>query len=362
MNRSSFSRTALVLLLGLGFLVAIPAGTATASKQALVKLQYVNSFFFGTTFGSQMGYVPVTVNTTTTPTPTIMWPAGLVKCTPGTGCTAESFTYSGGYTPFASRMGTFMNGPAQLGPNHAGAAASPSQPLVPLNGTTAATTKCFANILSDLGGTPVGANPNNATNGFSALPDQCFPRVGSGNRFPGAKKFGGTAKMLRRLDVVGTFVGSPSGLSQFNLEGVRTAALAGAHTGTAYGVVGTSTWTNLTVMIAEQGMVMDTEVPLTTGMVTVMGVPFGSQQTATGSHNFNTANLTGMISLVRPNLSNSFRRRVSDGVYTGPRPGFNNVRHVQMTFGGEYVPEPAMAGMLIFGGLGLAALSRRRRA
>jgi uncharacterized protein (TIGR03382 family) len=358
MKRPSFSRAALLTTLGFVLALALPVGSASASKQALVKLNYVNLFFSGVSFGAQQGYVPVTVNTTTTPTPSIMWPASLVKCTPGTGCTAESFTYYGYYTPFASRMGTFMNGPAQLSKNHAGAAASPSQVLVPVG---SGTTKCFENILSDGGGTTAGANPNNATNGLSAIPNQCFPRVGSGKRFPGTKKFGGTAKMLRRLDVVGTFLGSPSGLSQFDLEGVRTAQLANAHTGTEYGVVGSATWTNVTVMVQSQRQNQSTQVPLTTGKVTVMGTVFNTQQTQTGSHNLNTANLTGMISLVRPNLAQTFSRRFSDGLYTGPKGGFFNVSRVQMTFGGEYTPEPGTTALLAFGGLGLAVLGRRRR-
>lgn len=361
MKRSIFSRTTLVTLLGLGLVLAIPIGSASASKQALAKLKYVNSFFGGTTFAPQIGFGGVTVNTTTTPTPTIMWPAGVVNCTGGTGCSLETFTYSGFYTVFASRMGTFMNGPAQIGPNHADAAASPSEPLLPVTGVVTPTTKCFKNILSDLGGTTVGANFNNATNGFATIPNQCFPRGASANRFPGSKKFGGTAKMLRRLDTVGTFVGNPSGLSQFSLQGVRTASLANQTSGTKTGIVGSSVWTNTAVGIQEQRMALGTSVALTTGMVTINGPLFGTQQTQTGSHVFNTANLTGMISMVRPGLAQGFARRLSDGVFVSGGPGFQAIARLELTLAGELVPEPGTAGMLAAGGLALAGLARRRR-
>lgn len=331
------TRSAIRLARGLlaGSALLLWAATASASQQALVQLSWKEQFIAGTTFVYQAGSGVATVGSTT-PTPSIMWPANIV-----TG--AVSFTYSGAYTPFASRVGTYMNLAATLQKSHAGAAPSGGSTLLPVTG---ATTKCFASIPPVLPGPP-------------ALPGSCFPRNGTAMRSPGSKKFGGTARMLMPTQLVGTFVtSSPPGLLNFaNFLYYSTPQLTGPGSVAGnYGLFGFGTNTNTVLGTPRNNVNMMTEAPLTTGVVTAMGGSLGTAFTRTGSHNFNTANLTGMISMVRPHMNRSFNRD-SAGNYIGPGLTFAAMTVVDVTF----LPEPGVTAMLGCGVLGLGGLARLRK-
>lgn len=98
-DRTSAPMLAPLLAAGLLFSVlSFSALSAQVRKRALVDLTYKRIFAnFGTTYRTGMGVATVA---TPTPTPSVMWPANVVSGTFAT-------TFSGGYTPFASRAETF---------------------------------------------------------------------------------------------------------------------------------------------------------------------------------------------------------------------------------------------------------------
>ena len=106
-----------------------------------------------------------------------------------------------------------------------------------------------------------------------------------------------------------------------------------------------------------KSFVFQTEAPPTTGMVTVMGTAYGTFLTLTGSHSFNTTQLTGMISTVRPALNAIFTREESSGNFFGGRGTFALVDVVRITF----LPEPGVLALIAAGSLGLAGLAVARR-
>ena len=327
-------RATLVLLATL-----MVAASASATRQAVVNLVYKNQFLAGTTFGIRGETVVVTVGNTPTD-PLIVWPANRLSCPAP--CAAESFTYTGNYTVFASRMGTFMNQAARVSANHAGAA--------PTGGSTVPiptmTTKCFATVSP----TVVPGPPN--------LPGSCFPRGATLMRFPGAKKYGGTARMLDTANNVGTFVAfSPPANDLFNFNNVQTAAQKNTTTFVGnYGLVGTGTFTNTVLGTARQTQGQGTIAPVTTGLATAKGGFFGTALSVAGSHAFNTANLTGMISMVQPFVNNQFSRNQAGG-YIGNTLTLGAVAAVDLTF----LPEPGILVMLGCGVAGLAGLAALRR-
>ena len=330
------TRSAIRLASGLlaGSVLLFSAAAASASQQALVQLSWKEQFIAGTTFVAQSGTAVATVGAAT-PTPSIMWPANIVQG-------SVSFTYSGAYTAFASRVGTYMNMPAAIQKSHAGAAPSGGSAVLPVT----ATTKCFASVAPVLPGPP-------------ALPGSCFPRNGAVMRTPGAKKFGGTARMLMPTKLVGTFATfSPTGNLQFeNYLYHSTPQLTGVGSVPGnYGLAGFGTNTNTVLGTPRNNVNFITEAPLTTGVVTAMGGAFGTQFTRTGSHSFNTGNLTGMISMVRPHMNRNFNRN-SAGGFAGPGLTFAGMTVVSVTF----LPEPGVTALLGCGMLGLAGLTRLRR-
>lgn len=334
MGHRHTTRLALTLLLAASFLLS--AGVAQASKQALVDITFKNTFFAaGYDFTIRSGGAWVTVNTTTTPTPTVKWPAGVLAGT-------KSFTTSGYYTPFSSVMETYMIKAGTLAKSHGGAAPSGGSTLVP---TAGATNVCFASNAPHAPGPP-------------ALPGSCFPRVGTGHRAPGAKKYGGTVRMLRDTDTIATFVGSPSGLSLNNLHLGYSSALTGSPSAVGeYGVRISGTITNTILGTPRQVQGIETGAPFTTGTATVMGGAYATQITATGGHAFNTANLTGTISMVKPVLFNAFTR-LSNGSYGGvANPGVHSIRSMSITF----LPEPGATLLLGCGALGLIGIAALRR-
>lgn len=90
-------------------------------------------------------------------------------------------------------------------------------------------------------------------------------------------------------------------------------------------------------------------------MVTTKGGDFGTSLVHTGSFNLNTANLTGMISLVKPALCNQHMR--GGGAFYGKYYPGNAVNRVTVTF----LPEPGVASLLGVGAFGLVGLSRLKR-
>lgn len=332
------SRLALAVLAAVSIL---GVGTnAQASGQALVNVVHKNT-------GIALGYDftvlsdPTVIATVGTgPTPSVMWPGSGAAGIAG----IESFVGSGPYTPLSSVMGTFMVKAGTLVPSWVGAAPTGGSVLVP-NGSP--TTLCFK------------SGPAPFTNGtLPALPNSCFPRFGTASRSPGAKKYGGTVRMLRNTNVVGTFVGSPTGYDQF----FQTINYSSRVTGTPtvvqeYGRRATGTNYNTALASSRTTQVMSTQAPWTTGAITVMGGAYGTQITLTGSNNLNPTNLTGTISVVKPVLGNGFSR-LPNGTYGGNAfNGFHFARSFTLTF----VPEPATGMMLACGALGLAGLVTLRR-
>ena len=326
MHCSKGIRLAAIPYLFAGMLLAGPA--ALASQQALVDLTYKNQFFsvgLSRDVFTVMGAV-VTVQTTA-PTPSVMWPANILAG-------SRSFTYSGGYTPIASNMETYRLKAGTLARSHAGAASAGGSSFVP----TTVTTKCFASI------PPAAPGPPN-------LPGSCFPRKGKGMRTPGVRRFGGSARLLRDTLLIGTFIAA-TGYDLVSANFFYTPALTGPDTDPGnYGIIATGTFTNTVIGTARKTNFHETEVPFTTGVAKVTGGDFGTVLTLSGSHNFSTANLTGMISVVKPFLRNQFARN-SAGNFIGNDLALHGIRTVSFTF----LPEPATLILLACGALGLAAL------
>ena len=365
------AKRGLLLLAAAALLAAgtlLPASSALASKQAVVRLTGFEGFFFtGYNFRTTTATGTATVYTTTTPTPRIVWPAKIlsgmstqiysVTTTPN-GSVMLPFTN----TIFASAMNSFYNLGAVLSKSHAGAAAvTTTTPngfagsiILPADGKTA-TTLCFAS------NPPAIPNANaNATLNLTTLPGACFPRYGMISRTPGPKKFGGVARLLRRNDFIATTImGSPSGLSLVSQMAVTTARLLGSAFPGNYGILQSGIRTNTAAGIVRQTQAQVTTGGFSTGMVQLLGGPyppdFSTGITTSGSHNFSTAKLTGMVSLVQPAMSQIFRR--TDGVYGGRASSFANMRYVVATF----LPEPGVTLLLACGGLGLALFGALRR-
>lgn len=324
------------MLIGLAML--FPALSASASQQALVQITYksitANSGAYPT---RAAGSWFATVNTTAgTPTPSVMWPKGGIKGN-------TTFTTTSPYLPFLSSMLAWSNLAATLQKSHPGVA--PTGGSVMPRPTT--TTKCFASIPPFAPGGP-------------ALAGSCFPRAATGARTPGAKKYGGTARLLQDTVSVGTAVAfTPTGYSQFSVlvKAAQSPALAGPDVLAGnYGLFGTGTFTNTALATARKTQNQATEAPFTTGVATAMGGGFGTALSSTGSFALNTTNLTGMISMVKPLLTLQFSRNQA-GQYIGLTNFFATLNRVEVTF----MPEPAVTLLLSVGVLGLGGLAGLRR-
>ena len=334
-NLISSALTRLIMVLFLSTCLMLPALSASASKQALVNIDVRNVFIApGYTFTIRTGTGVVTVNTTAaTPTPSVMWNSSALQGN-------FSTTFSSIYSPFISSMSTFTLKAGTIQKSWTGAA--------PLGGSAlaapVATTKCFASIA------PVAPGP-------PALPGSCFPRPGVGARTPGAKQYGGTARLLRNNTTVGTAANfSVGGLDLLNFYRNTTPQGTGPSAVGNYAIRGTGTRTATVLGTARKTMTFDTPNPFTTGVVTAMGTAFATQITSTGSNNLNPANLTGTISMVQPFLRNAFNRNQA-GAFAGPANNAAAVRRMTITF----LPEPGTVAMLAVGTLGLAGLGTLRR-
>jgi hypothetical protein len=331
-------RTSRLALAALAAASILGVGTnAQASGQALVSVVHKNT---GITLGYDFSVHtdPTVIMTVGTgPTPSVMWP--------GSGAAGfsviDSNVATGPYTPLSSVMGTVMMKAGTLFKSHPGAAPTGGSVLVP---NASPTTLCFKS------GPAPFTNP-------PALPNSCFPRFGTGSRSPGAKKYGGTARLLRNSNAVGTFV-ALTGYDQF----FQTLNYSSRITGTPtvvqeYGRRATGTAYNTALQSTRTTQVFETQAPWTTGAITVMGGAYGTQVTLTGTNNLNPTNLTGTISVVKPVLGNAFTR-LPNGTYAGNAfNGFHFARSFTLTF----VPEPGTAMMLACGALGLAGLVTLRR-
>jgi hypothetical protein len=339
----------ILLALSLAIGITLSAGSAVASKQAVIKLAYKSQNSLFNPYGQNVslsGGTP-TVNETVivatvstgAATPTVMIPAGILAIS-GTKMFSGS-PYIPTYMSFGSTM--IFNAAATLIKSPPGGAVSGGSTL----SITPATTKCFASVGPAMPGAP-------------AFPGSCFPKPGTLKRSPGLKKFGGVARILGNKDTL-TFSrpGSPSGIDtgMFQQFQDQSPALA-VSTPNVYGVTALGTQYNTLLQTARASFVTHQLPPFSTGMATHQGSNYGGMDVLSGSHNLNVTNLTGMISLVRPAMGHTFQRRGS--LFSGNGFNFGSIDVLEIAFLGE-VPEPGSIAMLAFGTLGLAGLYVRRR-
>lgn len=291
------------------------------------------------------------------PSPT---PGGLLQITRTASAINEAFTLSPNWAQAATTAKTFMTpGPA----TPSGAWISPANGPSVMGSTFMASQQPVTNFCFT-------RNPPTAAP--SGFPGQCVAaqRTGTLSRVPGAKKFGGAARLLRS-DIQAVLFSGVVGLIDVNgkIESAMPPILGSTSLmrtpqwrlgPSAPGKVG-----NLNTQLYEYlpgGTTVAngnqlTVNPWTTGMASVHGPGyFGTSFAQTGSHNFNPTNLTGMISLVQPFLFEGFSR--SGNAFLGQQiPGSTGgVFKHQMTF----LPEPGTLALLGFGALGLAGLGRLR--
>ena len=244
----------------------------------------------------------------------------------------------GPYTPNFSVFATVMNLPGVLSKSHVGAAPTGGSTLLPVT----VTTKCFASVGPFAPGAP-------------ALPGSCFPRGAKANRTPGSKRYGGTARLLR--SGVANATRSNISVGGFDLTVAKLGdTLTGPMAVGNYGVVGSGTLTNTVTGAPRNTFLFRTEAPFTTGNAVAASGSYGTNFAVSGSHNLNTAGLTGTISLVRPFLNNKFSRNQA-GLLTGRIFAVSGIEKLKMTF----LPEPAVAIQAAFGVLALSAFCARRR-
>ena len=345
-----------LLLAAISFLVAgtlLSAGSASATTQAIVQVQYLQQFFAGSTFRFNTVIGTATVTNTSTPTPAVVWPAGITAGTynyPFTPIYFSNTPTGYGYLSWyaaAAALSKGHPGVAVLTANGGASVVLPAQAAGTVNGSPY-TTKCFASI-------PPAMPGNNGT--LTTLPNQCFPKYGMIERRPGPKGFGGQARFILRNDFFGyTLMGLPSGTSMFNVKGVPTPQLTGVEFIGNYGIISTGTRTNQNLGTPMDVMAFSTTAPHTTGMVRMVQPDFATSINFTGTHNLNPANLTGVISLAQPQLNQVYSRDVA-GTFLGRSPSFARMNVVIATF----LPEPGTALLLGCGVLGLAVFAALRR-
>lgn len=348
-TRSVLRRTALWMLA----LSCFAAGTAQAATQAVIKIEY-QAFccaFLGA--GSPAivyrndGTGTATVGTG--PTPTIMFPSGIIS--------DMALEYQGGWINFTP------NGAIALTPNGAedripspfmagyynfvglenvynmNATLQASNPLVPTVGTTFGW---------------------NATTSLSKCNGLCLPRYGTLFQAPGSKQFGGTARLIDW----GTDTGlkeniDKGGFTQQYFNFVSTPMLLGTPFIGRYGNQGSIQITtvfgaNIASYVIRAGGVYTTGNAKAT--FDFAGNPYPTTVSLNGSHAFNGTNLTGMISLVKPSLSQSFAAINGTILGNGAANNAGNIFIAKLTF----LPEPSYVALLGVGCVGLAALYRRR--
>ena len=157
--------------------------------------------------------------------------------------------------------------------------------------------------------------------------------------------------------MTGTFESFPAGINLITNQIGYTPQISGPHGVGNYGVLATGNRTHSVIGAPYKSFVFQTEAPPTTGMVTVTGTAYGTVIALTGSHSFNTTQLTGMISTVRPFLNSIFTRNEGSGNFVGGRGIFAAIDVVRITF----LPEPGVLALIAAGSLGLVGLAVTRR-
>jgi len=350
MSRRSSLCLALALLVGAGILLV--AQTALAA-QALVNI-YAERFFSA---GVQYPIVfsgSGTVTVGTGATPSVMVPSGIVSgmatesCSgpgpPPTGCSPYTATIY-----YSTRTETYTQRATTLRKSWPNAAPSGGSTFNAGTGIPAPTTICF------VGQPPAVPKPGSCDNSPSQT------RFGSWTRAPGAKKYGGTLRVIRKNTWTGQLAGL-GGRESFSLVNSPTAMLTGTPTPAIapnqYGHLGDGRYTQTIPFGAtRQGSQQWTYGPNTTGTIVVKQpvAPYTTTFTMTGSNNLNPTNLTGTISLIRPVLFQAFSQTA--GTYTGRWNGSAGVVRVKLTF----LPEPGGTLLLGCGVLAIAGLSWSRR-
>jgi len=338
--------------------VLLTSSMASAATDAVVALGWkVRGFGIGTYATAQQAgtagdFAIATVKSTLT-TPAVMWaPDQFTSLKAGT---FGPYTQYGYPTVISYRSAQVTDKGGSLVKSHPGAPAGVSTVM----GTAVATTWC--------------ADPGSCAATHS----------GTLTHSPGTRKYGGAAKMLRnsQANSVGTTtIGGPYRDIFFRAYNQPGPAAQSDNYRRLYL---TSTNTNPAFPTPKHqtgGFLIGAT--YTTGMATAMqSVLFTTTTTGTGSFALNTANQTGMISVVIPRIN--FNHSVScadnfdtggppqtsgspdgfcdsDGVtavnYTGATTAGASVSFVSLTF----LPEPGQLAMLGFGILSLAGLTRLR--
>ena len=336
-NRTRSWRTSILLFT----LIFLGASAAQAATHALVNVSW-KARVLGNDFPYGSGTGIATLGTTPN-TPSIMWAQsaivpyaaystnfglpGMLTITPNGGVNVITTSPAYGFYNYL-RAGNQFNGPATLRKSF-GTAATAMWPHATTN-----TTICGGLCVSPTAGT-FNITPTNPS-----------------------RRFGGTARLLRQT-TGSRFERATVGFSQAIYSGVATPMrFIYPEVVGNYFVRGQGTATNLTTLGTQRTVFMDLVGPLTTGRVDVtLTTPATPQQTNyTGSFNLNITNLTGMVSLVQPNLTRSFA--FIDGVLSVPATGGNAAMQItNITF----LPEPGQLALLGAGLLGVAALLQARR-
>jgi hypothetical protein len=342
--------------------VLLTASSAGAASQAVVALGWKTKGFGIGTYatamqaGTHQSFAIATVGSTpVTPAtgPYVNWaPDQFSSVKSGT---YGPFTQYGYPTVISYRTATFNDKGGALLANHPGAPAG----------------------VSTVMGTAV------ATNWCAGQAGSCFTsHTGVMTHSPGAKKYGGAASTFRLSQGVGqqtTGVAGPYKDFAFKAFKFTGAPVQSANYRRAYA---TTTNTGLgTPMFNTAGFVLGAT--YTTGMATAMqSIFFSSTTTGTGSFALNTANLTGMISVVIPRVNFTHNLSCEDKFDTGGPPqtsgnpdglcdsdGSTAVAFTSMGQSGAsvpgvtltFLPEPGQLALLGFGVLSLAGLQRLRR-
>lgn len=351
-------------LLGLGVVLSFLGAPAHATEQAVAKLQwdtfltplyYTGSIpYSGLQFIAEPGQgnpFSLTVETASggpIATPSIMWPAGI---------RSVMNTFLSGGTIMTTVGGAIISNPSPYFPSYfsvvrtqtsavqAGTLMKNAGPASAMNYSWPATTTICNNSCLPRFGPAAGT-----LNGLG---------VGPLAVNPGTKRFGGTARLLTR-DLETLVIKTPLGGFSFGSNmGTPTAMGAGPNQAGNYWNPGIIQYTNLTdVAITKEVVNQNLEGAFTTGTVRAF-MPLGSittDFTKMGSHNLNPTNLTGTITLVKPNLGQDFVR--VGGVVTAPG-DFNIASIERLTI--TFLPEPGFLALSAFGVLGLTGAAYARR-
>lgn len=342
LGRSTISA---ILLVALG---GFAAGTVHASQKALFSMEYRSFGFAGLAGGNNNdlqrfaetpapGGVPFSATVETgsgaSPSPSVMWPANIIS-EMSTATAGGTITPSGMENP--SAYGIYFSF-VQVHNNFNKVAT-----MMKSGGLTANTTINW----------PATTTICNNT---------CLPRNGTAfqSQTPGSNRYGGTARVLDQAVSTGlkkNFVLGGFTQQLFNIV-YTPMATAPVYNGGAVGKAGT------VVITTPNSGTYSSPIHMLNGrystgqaraMLTINA--YNTTATKTGSVNVNTANLTGTISLVKPQIQLSWRKVGGTVISVGSGNNFAVVNSMNATF----LPEPSQFAMLGAGILGIGVLYRRR--